>query len=62
MNKTDAKPDPIAEHTSPLGSERTDSDFLTWKAAKVRASIEQAEDREQMIPAKKIWETLGLEP
>lgn len=50
------KPDELDEYNASLMDERTDTDFLAWKEAKVRGSIEQAKDRSQMIPANQVWE------
>ncbi|MDB5703708.1 MAG: hypothetical protein JWN66_824 [Sphingomonas bacterium] len=39
----------------------TDRGYDDWKQAKIERALEQAIDRESLIPAETVWRDLGLE-
>lgn len=52
---------PLDERLEPAGAPSADPAYRAWKDAKVKKALEQAKDRSRMIPARKVWEKLGLE-
>lgn len=60
MNKTMTSTDTIKEHLRPVGPSR-DPDYLAWREQEIRAALEEANDRSNMISIDKAWEALGIE-
>lgn len=51
----------LEDHLTPAGQPSDDPEYLAWRAAKVEKGLIEAEDRSTLIPAFKVWKSLGLE-
>ena len=49
------------EHKVTETGEAPERGYAAWKRAKIERALTQAEDRDSLIPAEKIWRDLGLE-
>ncbi|MEM6832280.1 MAG: hypothetical protein ACFBZ9_08660 [Sphingomonadales bacterium] len=53
--------DQLEDHLQPSSLETQSSDYLTWKASKVKIALAEADDRSKLTPAHEVWDKLGLE-
>lgn len=49
------------EHKTADTGEPVESGHAKWKREKIAIGLEQAKDRDAMIPAERVWRELGLE-
>lgn len=51
---------PTDHKTADIGAP-TEHGYARWKREKVERGLEQAKDRDSMIPSERVWRNLGLE-